>query len=162
MIYFNPLLCCLQFYSVTIPKDNACPPWRELGTNDLLDNAFLPHFFLLTTLCASQGILWGEIRSSQRRKQLLWARAGSVPSCKHEDPDSFWKCCCEETAEAWRLLWASPFPHRADLRAVGGHQGSLSTARVRRVWEEISWEDEWRQQISASGTQTSAPSGPLT
>lgn len=52
-----PLRCCLQFYSVTIPKDNACLHWRELGIYELLKNAFLPHPFLPTMLCASQGIL---------------------------------------------------------------------------------------------------------
>lgn len=104
----------------------------------------------------------GEIRSSQRAKQLLWDSLGSVPKSKHGgDPDGLWRCCCKETAEAQRLLRASSCPNRSDLLASDGHQGSLSTDQSRRrAWEEILWDQRLGQQISAGGTLTSVL-GPL-
>lgn len=41
-------------------------------------------------LYAIQGVLWSEIRASQRMKELLQGILGLVPSSKHgEDSDSF-------------------------------------------------------------------------
>lgn len=102
-----PLLCCLQFYSVTISKDNSCLPYRELDIYDLLDNAFF-FFFFFSLLCpftthhavCQSGYALSWIRSSERMKELLWDNLGSAPNSKHcKDPDSFQKCCCKWSAE---------------------------------------------------------------